>query len=120
MPLRKRSVRALQMNVTRWRKENYECKVTKNSNVQNVRLEKLNTMIEKDTSAVGNYILVDFNQVNNRLRSAKCQYCEKQTLKLESGTKLGFSYNLKLLLAIVMKTKMFEYVSKVWSYQPCK
>ncbi|GFY79639.1 uncharacterized protein TNIN_112931 [Trichonephila inaurata madagascariensis] len=97
MPLRKRSVRALQMNVKRWRKENYECEVTKNSNVQNVRLEKLNTMVEKDTSAVGNYILVDFNQVNNLRRSAKCQYCEKQTLKLERGAKLGFSYNLKLL-----------------------
>ncbi|GFY37546.1 uncharacterized protein TNIN_149511 [Trichonephila inaurata madagascariensis] len=97
MPLRKRLVRALQMNVKRWHKENYECEVTKNSNVQNVRLEKLNTMVEKDTSAVGNYILVDFNQVNNLLRSAKCQYCEKQTLKLERGAKLGFSYILKLL-----------------------
>ncbi|GFT97274.1 uncharacterized protein TNCV_5009131 [Trichonephila clavipes] len=52
---------------------------------------------KKDTSAIGNYILVDFNQVNNLLRSAKCQYCEKQTLKLELGAKLGFSYNLKLL-----------------------
>ncbi|GFU80298.1 hypothetical protein TNCV_3520751 [Trichonephila clavipes] len=63
----------------------------------NVRLEKLNTVVKKDTSAIGNYILVDFNQVNNLLRSAKCQYCEKQTLKLELGAKLGFSYNLKLL-----------------------
>ncbi|GFX00940.1 uncharacterized protein TNCV_4579061 [Trichonephila clavipes] len=63
----------------------------------NVRLEKLNTAVKKDTSAIGNYILVDFNQVNNLLRSAKCQYCEKQTLKLELGAKLGFSYNLKLL-----------------------
>ncbi|GFY39299.1 hypothetical protein TNIN_207981 [Trichonephila inaurata madagascariensis] len=97
MSLRKRSVRALQMNEKRWRKENYECEVTKNSNVQNVRLEKLNTMVEKEKSAVGNYILVDFNQVNNLLQSAKCQYCEKQTLKLERGAKLGFSYNLKLL-----------------------
>ncbi|GFV59464.1 uncharacterized protein TNCV_4921551 [Trichonephila clavipes] len=52
---------------------------------------------KKDTSAIGNYILVDFNQVNNLLRSAKCQYCKKQTLKLELGAKLGFSYNLKLL-----------------------
>ncbi|GFY09756.1 transposable element Tcb1 transposase [Trichonephila clavipes] len=43
------------------------------------------------------YNLVDYNQVNNLLRSAKCQYCEKQTLKLELGAKLGFSYNLKLL-----------------------
>ncbi|GFV63421.1 uncharacterized protein TNCV_4458451 [Trichonephila clavipes] len=48
-------------------------------------------------SAVGNYILVDLNQVNNLLRSVKCQYCEKQTLKLELGAKLGFSYHLKLL-----------------------
>ncbi|GFX73707.1 uncharacterized protein TNCV_4290231 [Trichonephila clavipes] len=63
----------------------------------NIRLEKLNTVVKKDTSAIGNYILVDFNQVNNLLRSAKCQYCEKQTLKLELGAKLGFSYNLKLL-----------------------
>ncbi|GFU19627.1 uncharacterized protein TNCV_153221 [Trichonephila clavipes] len=63
----------------------------------NVRLEKLNTVVKKDTSAIGNYILVDFNQVNNLLRSAKCQYCEKQTLKLELGAKLGFSYNLKVL-----------------------
>ncbi|GFX97882.1 uncharacterized protein TNCV_4905331 [Trichonephila clavipes] len=55
------------------------------------------SLIPLDTSAIGNYILVDFNQVNNLLRSAKCQYCEKQTLKLELGAKLGFSYNLKLL-----------------------
>ncbi|GFS28921.1 hypothetical protein TNIN_464851 [Trichonephila inaurata madagascariensis] len=44
-------------------------------------------MVEKDTSAVGNYILVDFNQVNNLLRNAKYQYCEKQTSKLERGAK---------------------------------
>ncbi|GFS55220.1 hypothetical protein TNIN_167951 [Trichonephila inaurata madagascariensis] len=50
-----------------------------------------------DTSAVGFYILVDFNKVNNLLRNAKCQYFEKQTLQLELGTKLGFSYNMKLL-----------------------
>ncbi|GFV12285.1 uncharacterized protein TNCV_1537811 [Trichonephila clavipes] len=97
MPLRKLSVRALQMNVKRWHKENSEREVIKSSNVQNVRLEKLNTVVKKDTSAVGNYILVYFNQVNNLLRSAKGQYCEKQTLKLELGAKLGFSYNLKLL-----------------------
>ncbi|GFU88072.1 uncharacterized protein TNCV_1336411 [Trichonephila clavipes] len=72
MPHRKRSVRALQMNVKRWRKEKDECEVIENSNVQNVRMEKLNTVVKKDASAVGNYILVNFNQVNNLLRSAKC------------------------------------------------
>ncbi|GFX03217.1 uncharacterized protein TNCV_1701011 [Trichonephila clavipes] len=97
MPLRKRSVRALQMNEKRWCKAKVDCEVNKNSVFSNVRLEKLNTVVKKDTSAIGNYILVDFNQVNNLLRSAKCQYCEKQTLKLELGAKLGFSYNLKLL-----------------------
>ncbi|GFS55440.1 uncharacterized protein TNCV_1627141 [Trichonephila clavipes] len=96
MPLRKRSVRALQMNEKRWCKAKVDCEVNKNSVFSNVRLEKLNTVV-KNTSAIGNYILVDFNQVNNLLRSAKCQYCEKQTLKLELGAKLGFSYNLKLL-----------------------
>ncbi|GFS95079.1 uncharacterized protein TNCV_341511 [Trichonephila clavipes] len=97
MPLRKRSVRALQMNEKRWCKAKVDCEVNKNSVFSNVRLEKLNTVVKKDTSAIGNYILVDFNQVNNLLRSAKCQYCEKQTLKLELGAKLGFLYNLKLL-----------------------
>ncbi|GFV72507.1 uncharacterized protein TNCV_2763721 [Trichonephila clavipes] len=97
MPLRKRSVRALQMNEKRWCKAKVDCEVNKNSVFSNVRLEKLNTVVKKDTSAIVNYILVDFNQVNNLLRSAKCQYCEKQTLKLELGAKLGFSYNLKLL-----------------------
>ncbi|GFW32164.1 uncharacterized protein TNCV_2601901 [Trichonephila clavipes] len=97
MPLRKRSVRALQMNEKRWCKAKVDCEVNKNSVFSNVRLEKLNTVVKKDTSAIGNYILVDFNQVHNLLRSAKCQYCEKQTLKLELGAKLGFSYNLKLL-----------------------
>ncbi|GFY41672.1 hypothetical protein TNIN_313801 [Trichonephila inaurata madagascariensis] len=92
MPLRKRSVRALQMNEKRWCKENVDCEVVKNSVVSNVRLRKLKRM-----SAIGNYILVDFNQVNNLLRSARCQYCEKQNLKLELGAKLGFSYYLKLL-----------------------
>ncbi|GFU37893.1 uncharacterized protein TNCV_1063931 [Trichonephila clavipes] len=85
------------MNEKRWCKAKVDCEVNKNSVFSNVRLEKLNTVVKKDTSAIGNYILVDFNQVNNLLRSAKCQYCEKQTLKLELGAKLGFSYNLKLL-----------------------
>ncbi|GFW10687.1 hypothetical protein TNCV_4918061 [Trichonephila clavipes] len=93
MPLRKRSVRALQMNEKRWCKAKDDCEVNKNSVFSNVSLEKLNTVVKKDTSAIGNYILVDFNQVNNLLRSAKCQYWEKQTLKLELGDKLGFSYN---------------------------
>ncbi|GFY41678.1 hypothetical protein TNIN_367461 [Trichonephila inaurata madagascariensis] len=93
MSLRKRLVRALQMNSKRWRKENADCKVIEKPLVSNVRLEKLNTVVKKDTSAVGNYILVNFNQINNLLRSAKCQYCEKQTLKLDLGAKLGFSYN---------------------------
>ncbi|GFV55587.1 hypothetical protein TNCV_1820741 [Trichonephila clavipes] len=97
MPLRKLSVRALQMNEKRWCKAKVDCEVNKNSVFSNVRLEKLNTVVKKDTSAIENYTLVDFNQVNNLLRSAKCQYCEKQTLKLELGAKLGFSYNLKLL-----------------------
>ncbi|GFT26741.1 uncharacterized protein TNCV_3709371 [Trichonephila clavipes] len=97
MPLRKRSVRALQMNEKRWCKAKVDCEVNENSVFSNVRLEKLNTVVKKDTFAIGNYILVDFNQVNNLLPSAKCQYCVKQTLKLELGAKLGFSYNLKLL-----------------------
>ncbi|GFV02961.1 uncharacterized protein TNCV_2744241 [Trichonephila clavipes] len=87
MPLRKRSVRALQMNEKRWCKAKVDCEVNKNSVYSNVRLEKLNTVVKKDSSAIGNYILVDFKQVNNLLRSAKCQYCEKQTLKLELGAK---------------------------------
>ncbi|GFS95886.1 uncharacterized protein TNCV_2259481 [Trichonephila clavipes] len=74
-----------------------DCEVNKNSVFSNGRLEKLNTVVKKDTSAIGNYISVDFNQVNNLLRSAKCQYFEKQILKLELGAKLGFSYNLKQL-----------------------
>ncbi|GFX11739.1 uncharacterized protein TNCV_4340841 [Trichonephila clavipes] len=87
MPLRKRTVRALQMNKKRWCKAKVDCEVNKNSVFANVRLEKLNTVVKKDTSAIGNYILVDVNQVNNLLQSAKCQYCEKQTLKLELGAK---------------------------------
>ncbi|GFW31094.1 hypothetical protein TNCV_2576761 [Trichonephila clavipes] len=96
MPLRKRSVRALQMNEKRWCKVKVDCEVNKNSVFSNVRLEKLNTVVIKDTLLLKLYI-VDFNQVNNLLRSAKCQYCGKQTLKLELGAKLGFSYNVKLL-----------------------
>ncbi|GFS93495.1 uncharacterized protein TNCV_1982041 [Trichonephila clavipes] len=65
----------------------------------------MNTVVKKDTSAVGNYILVNFYQVNNLLRSTKCQYCEKQTLKLELGEKLGFSYNLKLLCSYCDENK---------------
>ncbi|GFV15642.1 hypothetical protein TNCV_2123591 [Trichonephila clavipes] len=98
MPLRKRSVRALQMNEKRWCKAKVDCEVNKNSVFSNVRLEKLNTVVKRDTSAIGDYILVDFNQVNNLLRSAKsANIVRKQTLKLELGAKLGFSCNLKLL-----------------------
>ncbi|GFU98207.1 hypothetical protein TNCV_4289751 [Trichonephila clavipes] len=97
MPLRKRSVRALQMNEKRWCKAKVDCEVNKNSVLKCTPGKIEHCGKKKDTSAIGNYILVDFNQVNNLLRSAKCQYCEKQTLKLELGAKLGFSYNLKLL-----------------------
>ncbi|GFU57378.1 uncharacterized protein TNCV_3635571 [Trichonephila clavipes] len=45
MPLRKRSVRALQMNEKRWCKAKVDCEVNKNSVFSNVRLEKLNTVI---------------------------------------------------------------------------
>ncbi|GFX16022.1 hypothetical protein TNCV_4702811 [Trichonephila clavipes] len=96
MPLRKRSVRALQMNEKRWCKAKVDCEVNKNSVFSNVRLEKLNTVV-KGYLCYWKLYIADFNQVNNLLRSAKCQYCEKQTLKLELGAKLGFSYNLKLL-----------------------
>ncbi|GFV14530.1 uncharacterized protein TNCV_1080531 [Trichonephila clavipes] len=44
MPLRKRSVRALQMNEKRWCKAKIDCEVNKNSVFSNVRLEKLNTV----------------------------------------------------------------------------
>ncbi|GFY05496.1 uncharacterized protein TNCV_218781 [Trichonephila clavipes] len=44
MPLRKRSVRALQMNEKRWCKAKVDCEVNKNSVFTNVRLEKLNTV----------------------------------------------------------------------------
>ncbi|PRD23637.1 UNVERIFIED_CONTAM: hypothetical protein NCL1_45850 [Trichonephila clavipes] len=69
MPLRTHSARAFQRNVKRWRKENSEREGIQNSNVQNVGLEKLNTVVKKDTSDVVNYILVDYNQVNNLLRN---------------------------------------------------
>ncbi|GFX26757.1 hypothetical protein TNCV_1839301 [Trichonephila clavipes] len=119
MPLKKRSVRALQMNEKRWRKENVDCEVLENPVVSNVRLEKLNTVVKKDTSAVKNYILVDFNPANNLLRSVKCQYCEKQTLKLDLGAKLGFSYNLKLLCSNCDENKtVVNSFFKVWFYQP--
>ncbi|GFV09007.1 uncharacterized protein TNCV_3349001, partial [Trichonephila clavipes] len=102
----KRSVRALQMNEKRWCKAKVDCEVNKNSVFSNVRLEKLNTVVKKDTSAIGNYILVDFNQVNNLLRSAKCQYCEKQTLKLELGA--NHYVNLRI-------TQAFSHIGKGYS-----
>ncbi|GFV73839.1 uncharacterized protein TNCV_4523681 [Trichonephila clavipes] len=52
MPLRKPSVRALQMNEKRWCKAKVDCEVNKNSVFSNVRLEKLNTVVKKDTSAI--------------------------------------------------------------------
>ncbi|GFY56072.1 hypothetical protein TNIN_347451 [Trichonephila inaurata madagascariensis] len=73
--------------------------------VSNARLEKLNAVVKKDMSAVGNYILVDFNQVNNLLQSAKCQYCKKQTLKLDLLATLGFSDHLRLLCSNCDETK---------------
>ncbi|GFW45002.1 uncharacterized protein TNCV_4513161 [Trichonephila clavipes] len=109
MPVRKRSVRALQMNEKRWCKAKVDCEVNKNSVFSNVRLEKLNTVVKKDTSAIGNYILVDFNQVNNLLRSAKCQYCEKQTLKLELGAKPA------MRITHLRITQAFSHIGKGYS-----
>ncbi|GFW29616.1 uncharacterized protein TNCV_3934841 [Trichonephila clavipes] len=112
----KRSVRAMQINVKRWRKENSEREVIKNSNVQNVRLEKLNTVVKKNTSDVGNYILVDFNQVNNLLRSAKSQYCEKQTLKLELGAKnmlTGYVVDFEVMSKVIAPWQKTSEASQV-------
>ncbi|GFS53168.1 hypothetical protein TNIN_295621 [Trichonephila inaurata madagascariensis] len=84
------------MNEKRWCKENVDCEVIKNPVISNVRLEKLNTVVKKDTSAIGNYIFVDLTKLKIYFEVQSANIGKIEIFKLELGAKLGLSYNLKL------------------------
>ncbi|GFU65393.1 uncharacterized protein TNCV_1492341 [Trichonephila clavipes] len=109
MPLRKRSVRDLQMNEKRWCKAKVDCEVNKKFSFFKCTPGKIEHCgKKKDTSAIGNYILVDFNQVNNLLRSAKCQYCEKTNFETGAWSQTSHDVNLRI-------TQAFSHIGKGYS-----
>ncbi|GFV48837.1 transposable element Tc1 transposase [Trichonephila clavipes] len=61
--LRKRSVRALQMNEKRWCKAKVDCEVNKNSVFSNVRLEKIEHCGKKGYLCYWKLYIVDFNKL---------------------------------------------------------
>ncbi|GFY78028.1 hypothetical protein TNIN_92101 [Trichonephila inaurata madagascariensis] len=105
MPLRKRSVRALQMNSKRWRKENADCKVLENPVVSNVRLEKLNAVV---------------NAVEQAVTEAVCEY-NKGTVRtiVETQKALGVATggSTKQLATILDCRKQFRKRRQNTSYK---
>lgn len=93
----KRRSHAVRMNSKRWCKDADVSIITEPECLQtNVRLQKLSVIDKIDTSNSGSYIIVNFHELTKLFVNLKCSHCDEQTLKLELGNKLGFSYNLNL------------------------
>lgn len=104
MPRQKRKKHAIHMNSKRWCSENNNvCDIAQTisageTNVSsNARLENLSLVTECPYSTSENFIIVNYEQISKLFIKLKCPDCNEQTLNLELGNKLGFSYNLNLI-----------------------
>ncbi|GFW35377.1 hypothetical protein TNCV_2611761 [Trichonephila clavipes] len=97
MPRVKRRNYSSQMNSKRWYSDSVNTCVTEENILDpNIRIKQLLSTKKTGHSEVGNYIIVNFEQINKMFMKLKCLDCDKQTLKLALGNKVGFSYMLNL------------------------
>ncbi|GFT25530.1 uncharacterized protein TNCV_3174051 [Trichonephila clavipes] len=97
MPRVKRRNHSAQMNSKRWCSDSVNtCVTEENIFDPNIRINQLLSTEKTGHSEVGNFISVNFKQISKLFMKLKCPDCDKQTLKLALGNKVGFSYVLNL------------------------
>ncbi|GFW93140.1 uncharacterized protein TNCV_3888811 [Trichonephila clavipes] len=97
MPRVKRGNHSAQMNSKRWCSDSVNtCVTEENIFVPNIRIKQLLSTEKAGHSEVGNFIIVNLKQISKMFMKLKCPDCDKQTLKLALGNKVGFSYVLNL------------------------
>ncbi|GFU97292.1 hypothetical protein TNCV_3889071 [Trichonephila clavipes] len=97
MPRVKRRNHSAQMNSKRWCSDSVNtCVTEENTFDPNIRIKQLLSTEKTGHSKVGNFIIVNFKQIGKMFMKLKCPDCDKQTLKLALGNKVGFSYVLNL------------------------
>ncbi|GFW66261.1 uncharacterized protein TNCV_1711601 [Trichonephila clavipes] len=97
MPRVKRRNHSAQMNSKRWCSDSVNtCVTEENIFDPNIRIKQLLSTEKTEHSEVGNFITVNFKQISKMFMKLKCPDCDKQTLKLALGNKVGFFYVLNL------------------------
>ncbi|GFV06993.1 uncharacterized protein TNCV_2085541 [Trichonephila clavipes] len=89
----KRRNHSAQMNIILWCSDSENtCIIEENILDPNIRIKQLLSTEKTGHSEVGNFIIVNFEQISKMFMKLKCPDCDKQTLKLALGNKVGFSY----------------------------
>ncbi|GFY63723.1 hypothetical protein TNIN_427531 [Trichonephila inaurata madagascariensis] len=92
MPRVKHRNYSAQMNSKRWCSDTVNTCITEENNLDfNIRIKKLLNTEKTEHSEVGNFIIVNFEQISKMFMKLKGPDCDKQTLKLALGNKIGFS-----------------------------
>ncbi|GFV73610.1 uncharacterized protein TNCV_1269901 [Trichonephila clavipes] len=95
MPRVKHRNHSAQMNSRCWCSDSVNTCVTEENILDpNIRIKQLLSTEKTGHSEVGNFIIVNFEQISKMFLKLKCPDCDKQTLKLVLGNKVGFSYVL--------------------------
>ncbi|GFV58250.1 uncharacterized protein TNCV_4019871 [Trichonephila clavipes] len=97
IPRVKRQNHSAQMNSKRWCSDFVNtCVIEENILDPNIRIKQLLNTEKTGHSEVGNFIIVNFEQISKMFMKLKCPDCDKEILKLALGNKVGFSYVLNL------------------------
>ncbi|GFY44195.1 hypothetical protein TNIN_57351 [Trichonephila inaurata madagascariensis] len=97
MPRVKRRNHSAQMNSKRCCSDTVNACVTEENKLDiNIRMKQLLNTEKTEHSEVGNFIIVNFEQISKMFMKLKCPDWEKQTLRLALGYKVGFSYVVNL------------------------
>ncbi|GFS63354.1 hypothetical protein TNIN_441121 [Trichonephila inaurata madagascariensis] len=85
------------MSSKRWCSDTVNRCITEENKLDpSIRIKQLLNNEKTEHSDVGNCIIVNFEQISKVFMELKCPDCEKQTLKLALGKKVGFSSFLNL------------------------
>ncbi|GFV38706.1 uncharacterized protein TNCV_4420741 [Trichonephila clavipes] len=95
MPRVKRRNHSAQMNSKRWCSDSVNTCVTEEIILDPyIRIKQLLSTEKTGHSEAGNFIIVNFEQISKMFRKLKYPDCDKQTLKIALGNKVGFSHVL--------------------------
>ncbi|GFS72786.1 hypothetical protein TNCV_4628421 [Trichonephila clavipes] len=97
MPRVKRRNHSAQIDSKRWCSDSVNACVTEENILDsNIRIKQLLSTEKTEHSEVGHFIIVYFGQIIKMFMKLKCPDCDKQTLMLALGNKVGISYVLNL------------------------